>query len=137
MISQTLLYHCVIKKILKLDCFLARVWASRHKNVYHRHINAFSFKTVQNKNARFSFKATVDAADKDTFYSICSTPKTSTRKFCDGLEMKFTSSWGGIQQAGTPETGAKSVTPCFHIRQVITSAWYKILFHYHQLPHGA
>jgi len=28
------------------------------------------------------------------------------QEFCDGLEMKFTSPLGGIQQAGAPETAA-------------------------------
>jgi len=40
-------------------------------------------------------------------------PALSERNFCDGLEMKFTSPLDGIQQAGAPETAAKSVTPCF------------------------
>jgi len=58
------------------------------------------------------------------------------KNFCDGLEMKFTSPLGVIQQAGAPETAAKSVTPCF------TFGWlqariYKFVFHYHQLSHGA
>jgi len=53
------------------------------------------------------------AADKDKIYSICSTPKLSKRKFCDGLEIKFTSPLGEIQQAGAPETIEKSVTPRF------------------------
>jgi len=34
-------------------------------------------------------------------------------EFCDGLEMKFTLPLGEMQQAGAPETAAKSVTPCF------------------------
>jgi len=29
--KQSLWPDCVIKKTLKLDCFLAKVWASRHK----------------------------------------------------------------------------------------------------------
>jgi len=32
--------------------------------------------------------------------------------FYDGLEMKFTSPLGGIQQAGAPKTNEKSVAPC-------------------------
>jgi len=35
------------------------------------------------------------------------------RNFCDGIEMKFTSPLGDIQQAGAPETAAIRVTPCF------------------------
>jgi len=35
------------------------------------------------------------------------------KNLCDGIEMKFTSPSGDIQQAGGPETPAKSVTPCF------------------------
>jgi len=34
------------------------------------------------------------------------------RNFCDGIEMMFTSPLGDVQQAGAPETPAKSVT-CF------------------------
>jgi len=40
-------------------------------------------------------------------------PEFSTKNFCDGLEMTFASPLGDIQQAGVPETAAKSVTPCF------------------------
>jgi len=35
------------------------------------------------------------------------------RNFCDGIEMKFTPPLGDIQQAGGPETPAKSVAPVF------------------------
>jgi len=37
----------------------------------------------------------------------------SERNFCDDLEMKFTSPSGEIQQAGAPETAAKSDAPYF------------------------
>jgi len=37
----------------------------------------------------------------------------SERNFYNDLKMKFTSPSGGIQQAGEPETAAKSVTHCF------------------------
>jgi len=40
-------------------------------------------------------------------------PELSETNFCDDREMKFTSPLGGLQQAGAPETAAKSVTPCF------------------------
>jgi len=43
----------------------------------------------------------------------CSTVGLTERDFSDGSEMKFTSPLGDIQQAGAPETVAKSVTPCF------------------------
>ena len=36
-------------------------------------------------------------------------PELSAKNFCDGLEMKFASPSDGIQQAGAPETAAKSV----------------------------
>jgi len=53
---------------------------------------------------------------------ICSTPAgLAERNSCDGLEMKFASPLGGIQQAGAPEIAAKSITPCFYVRLVITS----------------
>jgi len=43
------------------------------------------------------------------------------RTFCDGLEVKLTSSLGtGVQQAGAPETAVKSVTPCFYLELVST-----------------
>jgi len=35
--------------------------------------------------------------------------------------MKFASPMGGIQQAGAPETAAKSVISCLYFRLVITS----------------
>jgi len=34
-------------------------------------------------------------------------------EFCHGLEMRSTSSFGGILQGGAPETAAESFTPCF------------------------
>jgi len=62
---------------------------------------------------RFTFKATADSADKGKMHSICSTPELSKRNFCDGLEIKFTSPLGQIQQAGASETVEKRVIPCF------------------------
>ena len=42
-------------------------------------------------------------------------------EICDGLEMKLTLAISGIQQAGVPETAAKSVTPIvFTCRSLIT-----------------
>jgi len=70
-------------------------------------------KLYKNKNLRWSFKAAADAADKRELYSICCTPEISARNFCDGLELKFASPLGWIQQADASETAAKSVTPCF------------------------
>ena len=58
-------------------------------------------------------KATADAALKGKIYSVCSMPDLSERNVGDGDEIKSTSPLGGIQQAGGPETTAKSVTPCF------------------------
>jgi len=40
-------------------------------------------------------------------------PELSEKNFCDGVEMKCASPIGGIQQAGAPETAAKSVAPYF------------------------
>jgi len=37
-------------------------------------------------------------------------------EFCDGLEMKFTSPLGEMQQAGAPETAAESFAPCFTLQ---------------------
>jgi len=42
------------------------------------------------------FTATADAGDKGKLCMICSTLQISERKFCDGLEMKFTSPLGGL-----------------------------------------
>jgi len=61
------------------------------------------------KDLRCSFKATADAAVKGKLYSIFSMQEFSAKNFCDGLEMKFASPSDGIQQAGAPETAAKSV----------------------------
>jgi len=51
-------------------------------------------------------------------------PELSETNFCDGLEIKFTSPMGVIQQGGASETAVKSVrpTPGFYFRLVITSA---------------
>jgi len=46
-------------------------------------------------------------------YCIYSTPELSGRIFCDGLEMKLTSSLGWIQQVGAPETATKSLLLVF------------------------
>jgi len=54
-----------------------------------------------------------DAAIKGKIYSIFRMPELSEMNFCDGLEMKFTSPLGGIQQAGVPATAVKSVIPRF------------------------
>jgi len=51
--------------------------------------------------------------------------------------MKFASPLGDIQQAGAPETVAKSVTPCFTFGWWLQALRYKFAFHYHQLAHGA
>jgi len=45
--KQCLRPNCVIKKILKLECIVANFELQGMQNVYHHHINAFSFKTVQ------------------------------------------------------------------------------------------
>ena len=58
------------------------------------------------------FEATAGAAVKGEVYSICSMLELSDWNFYDGLEMKFTSPLGGIQQAGAPKTNEKSVAPC-------------------------
>jgi len=58
------------------------------------------------------------------------------RNFCDGLEMKFTSPLGGIQQAGA----AKQLERAFLLVLLPVSDYkhvYKFVFYYHQLPHGA
>jgi len=44
---------------------------------------------------------------------ICSTLRLSGRKFCDDLQTKLKLPLGEIQQTGSPEKAAKSVTPCF------------------------
>ena len=69
----------------------------------------------------FILKATTDAADKRKLYSNCSKPEISERNFCGGLEMNFTSSISGIEQARASDAAAKSVSPCFCFRLVITS----------------
>jgi len=55
-------------------------------------------------------------------------PELSERNFKDGLEMTFASPLGGMQQAGAPETAAKSVSPCFYFRLVITIAYIQVCF---------
>jgi len=66
-------------------------------------------KLYKSKNPRCLFIATADAAVKRKIYSIYSMPELSDRKFFEGFEMKFTSPLVGLQQAGAPETAAKSI----------------------------
>jgi len=51
-------------------------------------------------------------------YAYGSTPDLSEGNFCHGLEMKFISPLGWIQQAGASETAAKSATSCFTVLSV-------------------
>jgi len=46
-------------------------------------------------------------------YTVFVACQSYQRNFCDGLEIKFTSPLGVIQQDGASETAAKSVSPCF------------------------
>jgi len=46
-------------------------------------------------------------------YTVFVALKTIRGKIFDGLEIKFILPLGEIQQAGAPETAAKSVSPCF------------------------
>jgi len=101
--------YCLIKRILKLNCLLAKAY-KRYTTAIFTHLVA---KLYKNKTLRCSFKATADAAVNGKIYIICSMPELSERNFRDGLEMMLTLPVGGIQQAGAPETAAKSVTPCF------------------------
>ena len=95
--------HGITKKTLKLDCFLAKVWYSRHiKYVSPLYSRIYFLKLCKNKNLWWSFKAAADAADKGKLYSTCSTPELLERNFCDGAEIKFTSPLGWIHQAGAP-----------------------------------
>jgi len=48
-----------------------------------------------------------------TSYTVFVARQNYQMKFCDGLEIKYTSPLGKIQQASVPETVAKNVTPCF------------------------
>jgi len=63
-------------------------------------------------------------------HSICSTPELSESNFSNGLEIKFTSLLGAIQQAGASETAGKSVTPCFTLvndyKQLATRSYFII-----------
>jgi len=112
-----------MKKTLKLNCFLAKVPPSRHtKCISPPYSRIFVAKQYKNKNLRCSFKATANAAVKDKIYCFCSMPELSERNFCDGFEIKFTSLLSVIQQAGAPETAAKSVNSLIYFRLVITSA---------------
>jgi len=56
-------------------------------------------KLYKNKNLRCSFRGTAHAADMCKLNSICSMTELSERNFCDDLEIKFTSTLAGIQQA--------------------------------------
>ena len=56
-------------------------------------------------------------------------PKFSAKNFCDGLEMKFASPSAGMQQAGAPETAAKSVILLLSVgdyKRIYTSLYFII-----------
>ena len=113
------------KKDFETGSFLSQSLSFKTHKTYRPTTAIFTHlvsKLYKNKNLWHWFKATADAADKAKLYSICSTPELSERNFFDGLETKFTLPMGGIQQAGAPETAAKSVTLCFHFCLMNTSA---------------
>jgi len=65
------------KKNLKLDCFIANISASSHRE----RISSPYFLNYTKTKIYDVLKATVDAADKGKLYSIGSTPEISERSF--------------------------------------------------------
>ena len=111
-----------MKKILKLDCFIAKVWTSMHIKCISPQYLRIHFLSCAKTKICDVLKATPNAADKGKFYTICRTPEISERNFCDGLEMKFAPPLGGMQQVGATETVAKSAIFCFYFRLVVRSS---------------
>jgi len=104
--KQCLRPHCVTKKTLKLDCFIASVWDSR----YVKRISPLYSKTVRKQKSTMIISGCCWCCRQrySKLYSICSTPKLSERNFRDGLEMKYTSRLGWIQQPVASSTVAKA-----------------------------
>jgi len=116
-----------MKKTLKLNRLLAKVWASRHKIYLNAILTNVIEKLCKNKNLRCWFKATL--ALETRIGCICNTHGYQ-RGICDGLEMKLTLPLGGIQRAVTLNIAANSVTPlvftCVH--WWLQKVRYKFLF---------
>ena len=101
---------------------------------YKTYITAICFlKLYKNKTIRCSFEATSDAADKDKICSICSTPELPERKFCDGLEIKFTSPLGEIQKAMVHQRQLRKalILALVSIRDYKLLDTYKFVFDYY------
>jgi len=76
-----------MKKSLKLNRFLAKVWAPRHEIYLNAIFTQVVLHLCKNKNLRCWFKATTLALET-RIGSICNTHGYQ-RGICDGLEMKL------------------------------------------------
>jgi len=115
----------VTKKSLKMtqkNCFFGKVVSSRHIICMSSPYSLIKFQKCKISNIyqfHIKLRAKADIVTRDTFMS--SSSELSKKIFCGGHEIKLSSPFCGIQQAGASETAMKSVTSCFYLRLVITS----------------
>ena len=80
-------YYGAMKKTLKLNRFLAKDWASRHKIYITAIFMHLVLELCNNKNLRYWVKATLTLETRIGY--ICNIHGYQ-RGICDGLEMKLT-----------------------------------------------
>jgi len=80
-------YYSAMKKTLKLNRFLPKVWASRHKIYITAIFTHLVSELCNNKNLRYWVKATLTL---ETRIGYISSIHGYQRGICDGLEMKLT-----------------------------------------------
>ena len=81
------LYYGAVKKTLKLNRFLAKVWAPRHKICITAISTHLVLELCNNKNLLYWFKAKLTLETRIGY--ICNIHGYQ-RGICDGLEMKLT-----------------------------------------------
>jgi len=79
-------------------------------------------------------RSTAHAADKDKLYLL--PPELFEKKVCSNLEMKLKSTIGWIQRL-TKLVRQKQLRKALGYSLFLLAVRYKLVFHYHRLPHGA
>jgi len=79
--------YSAMKKTLKLNRVLAKIWASRHKIYITAIFTHLVSELCKNKNVRYWFKATLTL---ETRIGYISNTHSYQREICDGLEIKLT-----------------------------------------------
>jgi len=80
-------YYGAMKMTLKLNPFLAKVWASKHKIYITGIFTHVVLEVCNNKNQRYWFKATLTL---ETRVGYIYNPHGYQRGICDSTEMKVT-----------------------------------------------